>query len=259
MTIEETQLFIGASAEELNSYAVENCRLLTEIDQMRHAIAPTLDYPALESRSVITRKLEIERGMVPLTVIKARIDAGDGETALQQLLKSDLSVLGEMYGFPTDEYVCFAEFPIGNGFVDFVVLSGRSRMDVVLIEIKGADFPLVNGDSYAGFARKINQAADQIRQRLGHAYRHYEEFRLDIHRALQDTESGRSAYHSFRGPQDRLQVDPDKDINIRGVVVGGRTRDDRRESSKRHEYEAHFVPSIKIESWDTWLRKLRRT
>lgn len=258
MSLEEAQVFIGCSADELKDSALENDRLLTEIEQIRHAIDPFVDFPIPEPASVITRKLEIERGMVPRDAIKSLIDAGAGERAMQQLLKSDLSMFGEMYSDPPGEYVCFAEFPIGRGVVDFAVFSGTSRMDVVLIEVKGADFFLVNGDPYAGFSRKINQAADQIRQRLGHAYRHLEEFRLEVHAVLKAVESGKSLYHSFPGPQEKLQVDPNKDVNIRAVVIGGRTRDDREESRKRHEYEAHFVPPIRIESWDTWFRRLRR-
>ena len=128
----------------------------------------------------------------------------------------------------------------------------------MLIEVKGADFFLVNGDQYAGFARNINQAADQLRTRLGHAYRNLESFRSGVHEIRKRVESGKSMYRSFRGPEGKLGVDPNKDINIWGAVIGGRTRDDREESAKRHDYERVAAPNIRVESWDTWLRKLRR-
>jgi Domain of unknown function (DUF4263) len=258
MTFEEAQVFIGCSEEMLRNSVHENQRLLTEIAQTRHAIDPRIDLPHPGSASVIARQMEIEQGMLPRLAIQSLIDGGAGERALQEILKRDLSILGEMYANPCNEYVCFAEFPIGEGVVDFAVFSGRSRMDVILIEVKGADFFLINRDTYAGFSHKVNQAADQIRQRLGHACRHLETFRSSVHHVLQTVESGKSIHHSFPGPQDRLQVDPDKDINLRAVVIGGRTRDDLEESHKRHEYESHFVPRISIESWDTWIRKLRR-
>lgn len=40
-------------------------------------------------------------------------------------------------------------------------------MDVILVEIKGADFNLTNSDHYGEFNHKINQAAGQLRERLG--------------------------------------------------------------------------------------------
>lgn len=131
-------------------------------------------------------------------------------------------------------------------------------MDVVLVEVKGADFHLVNSDSYGAFARNVNQAADQIRGRLGYIYRNLADFRSDVHRIRAAAEAGKEIHNAFLGPVFRLGVDPNKDINIRTVIIGGRTRDDCSESAKRQDYESRFSPPIKIESWDTLLRKLQR-
>jgi hypothetical protein len=173
-------------------------------------------------------------------------------------LKQDLSIFGEIYALPHEEYIAFSEFPVGDGFVDFAIFTGRSRMDVVLIEIKGADFYLTNGDAYGKFAAKIDEGAHQIRTRLGVFTRSYEEFRQHVHMIREKAESGSRSHNSFVGPCRPLQVDPDKDVNVRYVVIGGRTRDDVQESRKRNDYERSFNPNIKLESWDSWLRKLRR-
>ena len=71
-------------------------------------------------------------------------------------------------------------------------------------------------------------------------------------------ESGAAIHNALIGPESPLQVDPDKDVNVRYVVIGGRTRDDVQESRMRNDYERSFNPTIKLESWDSWLRKLRR-
>ena len=55
-----------------------------------------------------------------------------------------------------------------------------------------------------------------------------------------------------------MLVDPDKDVNVRDVVIAGHTRDDLAESRMRNDYERSFNPTIKLESWDRWLTKLCR-
>ena len=60
------------------------------------------------------------------------------------------------------------------------------------------------------------------------------------------------------GAEGKLQVDPNKEIKIRTVIIGGRTQDDQKESLERHKFErSHTIP-ITLESWDTWIRKLKR-
>lgn len=131
-------------------------------------------------------------------------------------------------------------------------------MEVILIEVKGAEFGLVNRGSYGNFAAKINEAAQQIRGRLGHIYRNYAEFRTAVHRARAAAEGGQRVHNALCGPVRLLQVDADKDIDIRTVIIGGRSEDDLEESRLRHDYERSFTPSIRVESWDSWLRKLLR-
>jgi len=82
--------------------------------------------------------------------------------------------------------------------------------------------------------------------------------RTTIRRLAIQAERGNNLYNAFLGPSHSLQVDPNKDINIRSIVVGGRTVNDLEESYKRHDYESTTTPPIRIESWDTRLRRLKR-
>jgi hypothetical protein len=258
MSLPQAIAFLGCAEREFEKYAVEDVRLCAEMERIRNEIDPFVDSPEVQSAEVYNRRAEIERGMISKAELAALVNAGASERELQNLLKRDLSIFGEMYAQPPEEYICFSEFPVAGGFVDFVVFGGRSRMDVILIEIKGADFSIVNRNSYRNFTSKINEAAQQIRRRLGDVYQNLNDFRNAMHRIRIDVESGESIYNSFIGPQTPLEVDPNKNIIIRGVVIGGRTHDDATESRLRHDYEHQASVPVRIESWDSWLRKLVR-
>ncbi|MDG2850078.1 DUF4263 domain-containing protein [Vibrio parahaemolyticus] len=169
-----------------------------------------------------------------------------------------MSVFGDFYSQPNEEYIVFSEFPILDGSVDFVVFSGRSRMDVTLIEVKGADFNIINSTGYKSFSAKTNEAIDQVRNRLGLIYRDYNDFRkifLDIKNKV---ESGEQIHNSLVGPKGKLQVDDNKDINIHTVVIAGRGKADYDESRKRQDLEYNTKPPIRLESWDSFINKMPR-
>ncbi|ROM90743.1 Shedu immune nuclease family protein [Pseudomonas brassicacearum] len=252
-------VLIGCPVRELDERSLLNGRIVTRADQLRFSRDPFVDSPWQESQSVIKRRLEIADGMISKSEIDALISTGAGEREIQRLLKQDLSIFGEAYAKPDDEYICFSEFPLGDGQVDFVVFTGRSRMDVILIEVKGADFNLLNADHYKAFNHKINQAASQIRDRVGHIFREPAPFRDHAHSIRRRAERGEQIHNAFVGPHHSLQVDPQKDINIRTVLIGGRTVDDRVESAKRYDFERTTTPPVRVESWDTWLRRLQRS
>lgn len=254
----EVIAMLGCEQAELDDRSILNTRIVEQADSLRFRKDPFVDSRFPESNEVIARKLEINERMITKGDINTLVLAGAGEREIQNLLKSDLSIFGEAYAKPDDEYICFSEFPVADGAVDFAVFTGRSRMDVVLIEVKGADFNLLNSNHYQEFNHKILEAAGQIRSRLGVIYRSFEAFRKGVHQIRARAETGENIHNSLLGPYLKLQVDPDKDINIRTVVIGGRTQDDKHESRKRQDYEATFTPQIRIESWDTWLRRLQR-
>jgi hypothetical protein len=229
-----------------------------EIEKIRHDIDPFIDEPWPEAYDVINRREDIQKGMLPISVLQEAIVNGSTEIDLQNLIKSDLSILGDFYAHPSEEYICFSEFPLDGGFIDFVIFSGVSKMNVTLIEIKGASYNLVNCNSYEDFSAKTNQAVQQIRRRLGYITRNYEEFRKLVHEVRHSVEAGESRFNSFVGPKGRLGVDPNKDIYLHTVVIGGRSKDDLNESRLRYEYERGQSPSIRVESWDSWIKKLKR-
>jgi len=254
----DAEALLECNQEELSTKTLDQPRLLNEIDRIRNEIDPFIDSPWLEAPEVTKRRNDIESRMISKSLIADLVERGAGEQELQRLLKQDLSVFAEIYADPKDEYICFSEFPVADGSVDFAVFSGRSRMDVTLIEVKGAEFHLVNQGHYDKFSSKIENAIDQIRKRLRHVIDDIKEFRTHLHRFRQDVENGKTLHNSLLGPDSHLEVDPDKDINIRCVVIGGRTRNDHEESRKRHDVERNTHPPIRVESWDTWLRKVRR-
>jgi hypothetical protein len=51
----------------------------------------------------------------------------------------------------------------------------------ILIEVKGAEFNLLNANHYKAFNHKITQAAGQISQRLGIIFRDLNSFRKEAH------------------------------------------------------------------------------
>lgn len=179
------------------------------------------------------------------------------ELEFQKLLESDMSVLGEAYTIIKDEYICFSQFPIDNGYVDFAIFTGRSKMDIILIEIKGANFFLYNQGFYKKLNEKMNAAIDQINNRLRFIHYNIREFVDYVHKIREKVESGDSIYNSFMGPCKNLEVSKEKDIRIRCIVIGGKTRDDL--SKKRQDYEEITNSQIQIESWETWVRKLKRS
>ncbi len=258
MSRNEVIAMLGCSQHELDDRSILNTRIVEQADSLRFQRNPFVDSRFSDSNDVIARKLEINASMISKGDISALVQGGAGEQEIQKLLKTDLSIFGEAYAKPDDEYICFSEFPVADGAVDFAVFTGRSRMDIILIEVKGAEFNLLNSNHYREFNHKVLEAAGQIRSRLGVIYRSLDSFRKGAHQIRARAERGEKIHNALLGPYLKLQVDPDKDINIRTVVIGGRMQNDQEESSKRQDYESTFTPPIRIESWDTWLRRLQR-
>lgn len=233
---------------------------LNMIERKRMKMNPYFDYSYVEDPTVVRRRLEIEEKKISKEKLLNLVENGAIERELQSLLKTDLSIFAEVYAHPAEEYICFSEFPIGEkGKVDFAIFTGRSRMDVTLVEIKGADFSLMaKSNGYRTFAKKMEIGISQAKERSGYVYRNYEKFREFVHVVRQDIEKGETMYNSLLGPAGSLQVDPNKDINLRYIVIGGRTDDDLKESWRRHEHEKDNNPPLHIETWDTFCRRLTR-
>jgi hypothetical protein len=250
---------LECNENEFKVKTLQNHRLASEISRRRYQMDPKIDFIDREEPEIIKRRFEIEANSIKKSEIELLVKEDATEQELSRLLKKDLSLFGEVYGHPDEEYICFSEFPILDGYVDFAVFTGRSRMDMYLIEVKGANFNLVNRGHYEKFSSKVEEAAGQIRDRLKVIFDNYEKHRIEFHRIREKVEAGIPMYNSLIGPFGDLLVDPNKAVDIYPVIIAGRTKNDLEESHKRYSFETHTKPTIKLESWDSWLKKLRRS
>lgn len=86
----------------------------------------------------------------------------------------------------------------------------------------------------------------------------YEIFRKELHRIRKIAESGEKIYNAFLAPNRKLQVDPNKNVNIRFVIVAGRTpENDIAESDLRYQF-GRDDRDVELFSWDSWIRRLGR-
>lgn len=119
---------LACDESEINGCTADNPRLVRQIEKLRIQVDPHVDRPYQEPREVINRRADILRNRIPLQQLRGLIDNCAGERDLQRLIGSDLSLLGEMYAQPDEEYLAFAEFPLDDGREDFALFSGRSRI-----------------------------------------------------------------------------------------------------------------------------------
>lgn len=168
-----------------------------------------------------------------------------------------MSFLSDWLQSPADEYICLSELPIGNGKVDFVVLTSRSRMLVYLIEIKGANFNIINKNHYKDMNVNIHNAVKQISNHIKYIDENYEVFRKYIHNIRQEVIDGKYKPNHLLGPKGYLEVDPDKDISIATIVIGEKTVNDHFESSERTKFEKGYNSySLKVCSWNSFLNRI---
>ncbi|WP_422126350.1 Shedu anti-phage system protein SduA domain-containing protein [Thioalkalivibrio sulfidiphilus] len=155
---------IGDEDGELSDRSATNPRIVSQADRLLFRHDPFIGSRYPESNEVTKRRLEIIENMISKTSVDALVQSGSGEQELQRLLKTDLSIFGEAYAKPDDEYICFSEFPLADGFVDFVVFTGRSRMDIILIEVKGAEFNLLNANHYKAEPPRVLRRLQHLRE-----------------------------------------------------------------------------------------------
>ena len=88
-----------------------------------------------------SRKREvIQSAQLPIEELQSLVHKRANERVFQKVIKDDLSFLADVFASSPDEFICLSEYPIGDRIVDYVVLTSRSRMEVYLIEVKGANF-----------------------------------------------------------------------------------------------------------------------
>ncbi len=258
-SLEEIKILLTCDDNEFYIPTRNNERLWKEVQLRKHHINSYTGSAPFYSAKTIQRRIEIEEQKISKQELEKLVERGANEQELQRILKKDLSLFGEYFSRPYDEYICFSEFPISSRKVDFVVFTGRSRMEIVLIEVKGAHFNLVNQNKYENFSSNVEVARSQLRNHWNYIYKTYDAFRENMHNLRIAVEQGDTPYNAFIGPQAQLQVDPEKDISITNVIICGKMKDNLEDSRKRHMYEMHeFERSIYLETWDSWLMKLDR-
>lgn len=254
----QVEILTGCDENEFAKKSTDILSIKRLIDKKRYEINPFINNQYLKAPENIKREIEIQENAISKKKLKELIDASVSEHEFGDLIKRDLSLIAEIYSFPNDEYIVFSEFPIGERRVDFAIFSGRSTMDVTFIEIKGADFNLKKRGHYDNFNAKIEEANSQIRNHRKYIYNNYESFRKKLHQVRENAESGEKIYNAFLSPQRELHVDPNKNVNIRFVIVAGRTPgDDIEESDLRYQF-GRENRDVELFSWDSWIRRLRR-
>ncbi|WP_090122154.1 Shedu anti-phage system protein SduA domain-containing protein [Kosakonia arachidis] len=225
------------------------------MEYLRQQLYPYTKKSYVEDSSIITKRLLIKERSILKTEIANFIETNPTEREIAEFLKKDLSFFASFYANPKEEYIVLPELQIANGFVDYVILSGRSRMDVTFIEIKGANFNLMNQSGYGNLSQKTNEAIQQVRERISVIYRDYKKYRKYFHEVREQVETGTGFSNALIGPRGKLSVDPDKDINIRSVVIAGLSNNDLEESKQRHNVEFTSSPPIRLESWNSLINK----
>lgn len=248
---------LGCSEGEFGDYK-QDARVRKEIQDALHGIPKIERFQYTEPVEITERRLEITRNQHSKTELKKLLAKHPSERELSDFLKEDLSLLAECYAVPDEEYVCFAEFPVGEGRVDFAVFTGRSRMSVYLIEIKGARDKLCRKNHYHEFRSSVQEGRGQLLERAAWCSRNYEKFRVFTHTVLKEVKKGNRPYGAFPGPVFKLEVDPNKDIELHYILIASRTGEDLPDSQKRHMEDSALAINIRTETWDSWLYKLRR-
>ncbi|SFP14356.1 protein of unknown function [Oscillibacter sp. PC13] len=234
-------------------------RVQAEIQQALEGIPSIRTFHYTEPPEISERRLEIAAHQHSRAELQALLDTQPTERALAAFLKEDPSLLAERYAYPSDEYICFSEFPVGDtGRADFALFTGRSRMEVYLIECKDGRHTLRRANHYGAFRAAVQEGREQLVRRAAWAEAHYGEFRRFVHAVRQAVEAGQQPYGAFPGPRHRLQVDPEKDVELHLVFIGGRTSRDLEDSRARHREDGASRFQLSTETWDSWLGKLTR-
>lgn len=187
--------------------------------------------------------------------LESFISTRPGEREILRFLGSDLTLLGEVFSSPTGEFIVVKELPLDqHGQVDFAIFTNRSRMEVVFVEAKGADFSFLNSDKT--HSAYVGKATQQIKNRFAYARDNYHKFRkdvLDIWRAVED---GKRPYQAAVGKP--VQIDPNKDVHWSGAVIAGHESDELAVSRERSSMESGNSPFIRYHTWQSFIRRLSR-
>ena len=254
--------YLQCSEDEFSDYKDDN-RLIKEIEKYVQKNTDRVKPLVHEPDYIVRRRGEIASNQISKSEIQMILDHYPSEQEMQKVLEQDLSLIAENYANPPEEYIAFPQFPIGDGYADFVLFTCRSRMEVIIFEIKDAKQHILRENYYSDFRQRYQEGISQLDCRYQYCIRNYGEFRSKVHTMRQEViavaEKERELpYRAFPGPKYTLKVDPNKNITMRYVFIGGRTINDIKDSEIRNNKENAANYSLKIETWDSWLNKLRR-
>lgn len=251
---EKVMLLINENISDFDVDTNKNQKNKIDIFKNEYTELEFIDYKFVESPNITMRREKNRKSIVSKEILKKLIKSKASEYEIGSVLKKDLSIFAEAYAKPSDEYICFSEFPFFDKRVDFVVFTGRSSMKVFLIEIKGADNKILNKNSYGTFSHKFNEGMAQLYNEFDYIQNNKEMVRKEMHRIRQAAID--DEINCFKGPKFNLNVDPNKTVTFYGVLICGYTDNDLVESNKRHSQENEHSDNIIIETWDSFINKL---
>ncbi|WP_339308271.1 Shedu anti-phage system protein SduA domain-containing protein [Paenibacillus sp. FSL L8-0435] len=134
-------------------------------------------------------------------------------------------------------------------------------MKVYFIEVKGADFSLINNPTKKGatFNASFLEGIDQIIRRKQYSLANELSYRDEAHRIRTIVASGTQMYNSLLCAKGPLLVDKGKPVSVRGVVIGGRSIQglNQIEAEKRDAWRKSIDFHIELMSWDSFLTSVR--
>lgn len=102
----------------------------------------------------------------------------------------------------------------------------------------------------------LNKAITQLKNHMEYINRNYSSFRTQIHedkdKAINEEYSG----NYLVGPRKTLLVDPQKDIDVKYIAIGGVEREDKSIEESHEIVKCKPADNLEIASWNSFVRKL---
>jgi hypothetical protein len=214
------------------------------------------NYEYKEPIEIKERRESIWKNQLPIENLYRLIDEGASEEKFHKVFKQDMSFLGDAFQIPKEEYICLSNVLVGNDYMDFMVLTSRSRMVVYLIKVKGADFYITNDSTDNEMNIQVLNSIEQIHDCITYISDNYDDFRKYIHNIRRQAVEDRYKFSHLVGPRGDLLIDINKDIKISAIFIGGKTKDEYDGSRKINCYEENLSMKMQIFTWESFLRRV---
>ena len=193
------------------------------------------NYVYKEPEEITIQRNKIHKNQRNIEDFIELIEENSQEMKIQKLIKEDLSFMADYLAEPHEEYICFSNYPIGD---------------------KIADFKIVKANHYQGLNVHMNDAITQLKNHMEYINRNYSSFRTQIHedkdKAINEEYSG----NYLVGPRKTLLVDPQKDIDVKYIAIGGVEREDKSIEESHEIVKCKPADNLEIASWNSFVRKL---